>query len=82
LVALELFTRQGFHGTNIREIARLADVSQGAIYTYYASKEAIFEGLARSYRVPGQFRRLVGQFLGYTGNGSHAELVLSTDLFE
>ncbi len=48
--ALELFTKQGFHGTNIRDIARQAEVSQGAIYTYYPSKEAIFEGLARSYR--------------------------------
>ena len=48
--ALDLFTKQGFHGTNIREIAEKAGVSQGAIYTYYSSKEAIFEGLVRSYR--------------------------------
>jgi AcrR family transcriptional regulator len=48
--ALDLFTRQGFHGTNIREIAERAGVSQGAIYTYYAGKEAIFEELVRSYR--------------------------------
>jgi AcrR family transcriptional regulator len=48
--ALDLFTQQGFHGTNMREIARKAGVSQGAIYTYYASKEAIFEGLVRVYR--------------------------------
>ena len=48
--ALELFTRQGFHGTNIRDIAEKAQVSQGAIYMYYPSKEAIFEGLVRSYR--------------------------------
>jgi AcrR family transcriptional regulator len=48
--ALEFFTTQGFHGTNIRDIAEKAGVSQGAIYTYYPSKEAIFEGLVRSYR--------------------------------
>src|SRR5947209_2426876 len=48
--ALELFTQQGFHGTNIRDIAEKAHVSQGAIYMYYPSKEAIFEGLVRSYR--------------------------------
>jgi AcrR family transcriptional regulator len=48
--ALELFTRQGFHGTNIRDIAGKAGVSQGAIYMYYPSKESIFEGLVRSYR--------------------------------
>jgi AcrR family transcriptional regulator len=48
--ALELFTRQGFHGTNIREIAEKVGVSTGAIYTYYSSKEGIFEALVRSYR--------------------------------
>jgi AcrR family transcriptional regulator len=48
--ALELFTTQGFHGTNIRDIAEKAGVSQGAIYTYYASKEGIFEQLVAIYR--------------------------------
>lgn len=48
--ALKLFTRQGFHGTNIREIAEEIGVSTGAIYTYYPSKEAIFASLVRGYR--------------------------------
>ena len=48
--ALKLFTTQGFHGTNIREIAEKVGVSTGAIYTYYSGKEAIFESLVRSYR--------------------------------
>jgi AcrR family transcriptional regulator len=48
--ALELFTTQGFHGTNIRDIAEKAGVSQGAIYTYYPSKEALFEKLVKTYR--------------------------------
>jgi len=48
--ALKLFTKQGFHGTNIREIAEKVGISTGAIYTYYPSKEAIFEGLVQSYR--------------------------------
>ncbi|HEV3041847.1 MAG TPA: TetR/AcrR family transcriptional regulator [Candidatus Angelobacter sp.] len=48
--ALELFTKQGFHGTNIRDIAEKAGVSLGAIYAYYPSKEMIFEGLVRIYR--------------------------------
>lgn len=48
--ALELFTMQGFHGTNIRDIAEKAGVSQGAIYTYYSSKEALFEKLVKTYR--------------------------------
>lgn len=47
--ALSLFTRQGFHGTNIRDIAELAQVSTGAIYTYFPTKEALFESLVHSY---------------------------------
>jgi AcrR family transcriptional regulator len=47
--ALSLFTRQGFHGTNIRDIAELAHVSTGAIYTYFPTKEALFESLVHSY---------------------------------
>ena len=47
--ALALFTRQGFHGTNTREIAQNAEISTGAIYTYYPTKEALFESLVRNY---------------------------------
>jgi AcrR family transcriptional regulator len=47
--ALALFTRQGFHGTNMREIAQKAEISTGAIYTYYPTKEALFESLVRNY---------------------------------
>jgi AcrR family transcriptional regulator len=47
--ALALFTKQGFHGTNIRQIAEKAEVSTGAIYTYYRSKEDLFVSLVRNY---------------------------------
>jgi len=47
--ALALFTRQGFHGTIIREIAEKAKISTGAIYTYYPTKEALFVSLVRNY---------------------------------
>jgi AcrR family transcriptional regulator len=43
--ALQLFTRKGFHGTTVREIAEKANVSMGNLYTYYNTKEAIFIGL-------------------------------------
>jgi len=46
--ALSLFTRQGFHGTSIREIAELAEVSTGAIYTYFPTKDALFESVVHS----------------------------------
>jgi len=48
--ALELFTRQGFHGTNIREIAERAEVSTGAIYTYYPTKESLYLSVLEKYR--------------------------------
>jgi len=43
--ALKLFTRQGFHGTTVRQIARNAGVSMGKLYLYYPNKEDIFVGL-------------------------------------
>jgi AcrR family transcriptional regulator len=46
--ALQLFTRRGFNGTNIREIADAAGVSTGAIYTYYPSKVALFTSVVHS----------------------------------
>jgi AcrR family transcriptional regulator len=43
--AEKLFSRQGFHGTGLREIADAAGVSLGNIYNHFATKEAIFEAL-------------------------------------
>jgi len=43
--ALQLFTRKGFHGTTVREIAQRARVSMGNLYIYYPTKEDIFIGL-------------------------------------
>jgi AcrR family transcriptional regulator len=40
--ARQLFTRQGFHGTTVREIAQAAGVSMGKLYLYYPTKEDIF----------------------------------------
>ena len=43
--ALHLFTRKGFHGTTVREIAKKAGVSMGKLYIYYDTKEDIFVDL-------------------------------------
>jgi len=48
--AFSLFTRQGFHGTNIRDIAEQAQVSTGAIYTYFPTKDALYESVVLSYQ--------------------------------
>ena len=37
--ALHLFTRKGFHGTTVREIAKRAGVSMGKLYIYYDKKK-------------------------------------------
>jgi AcrR family transcriptional regulator len=39
--ARDLFSRQGYHGTSMPEIARAADVSVGLIYHIFANKEEI-----------------------------------------
>jgi AcrR family transcriptional regulator len=47
--ARELFIKQGFHRTSMRDIARGAEVSLGNLYNYYPTKEAIFESLINGY---------------------------------
>lgn len=41
-VAARLFASQGYHGTNTREIAQLASVSENTVFRYFASKEELF----------------------------------------
>lgn len=48
--ALGRFTRQGFHGTTMRDIANAARVSIGNIYNYYHTKLDLFESLVRRYQ--------------------------------
>lgn len=48
LAAQKLFTRQGFHGTPVREIAQKAGVSMGKLYLYYPTKEDIFIALVKN----------------------------------
>ncbi len=40
--AVVLFSKQGFHGTSTREIARLADVSEVTVFRYFEHKDDIF----------------------------------------
>ena len=48
--AAALFSRQGYHGTTTREIARLADVSEVTVFRYFEHKEDIFgRALASSF---------------------------------
>ena len=45
LAAETLFAAKGYHGATTREIARAADVSEGTLYNYFASKRDLFTGL-------------------------------------
>lgn len=40
--ALELFSEQGYHGTNTKEVAARAGVATGSVYRYFADKKALF----------------------------------------
>lgn len=43
--AQELFVRQGYHGTSMRQIASQAGIALGGIYNHFSGKEAIFREL-------------------------------------
>lgn len=47
--ALELFSRRGYRGTSMRDIARAADLSTGNVYHHFRDKEEVFETLLGQY---------------------------------
>jgi AcrR family transcriptional regulator len=47
--ALKLFSRVGYHGASIRDIARAARASTGNVYHHFPDKEAIFTALIEEY---------------------------------
>jgi AcrR family transcriptional regulator len=47
--ALKLFSRRGYHGTSIRDIAQAARASTGNVYHQFPDKEAIFTALIEQY---------------------------------
>jgi TetR/AcrR family transcriptional regulator, acrAB operon repressor len=49
--ALKLFSRCGYHGTSIRDIAEAAKASTGNVYHHFPDKEAIFNALIEQYLV-------------------------------
>lgn len=47
--AHDLFIRQGYHGTSMRQIARNAGIALGGLYNHFASKEAVFQAVFMEY---------------------------------
>ena len=43
--AVELFLKQGYHATSMRQIADQAGLALGGIYNHFKGKEEIFEGI-------------------------------------
>jgi len=70
-VALELFTKKGYDRTSVREIARLAGLSQAGLLHHFSTKEELFievlrrrdvrnrEEFRSSHGDPNSIRRLV-----------------------
>lgn len=48
--AEQCFARAGFHRTTMQDICKAANVSPGALYVYFDSKEALIEGIAERNR--------------------------------
>ncbi|MFN0218768.1 MAG: TetR/AcrR family transcriptional regulator [Hyphomicrobium sp.] len=48
--SLKCFARSGFHATTMQDICREAEVSPGALYVYFDSKEALIAGLCERDR--------------------------------
>ena len=47
--SLHLFAEKGFHGTSMRDIARTADLTEGLIYHYFASKRDLFRAIIEEH---------------------------------
>jgi AcrR family transcriptional regulator len=48
--ARRVFLADGFDGASMNDIARVAGVSKGTLYVYFASKEQLFEAMIREDR--------------------------------
>jgi AcrR family transcriptional regulator len=57
--ALTVFSRDGFSGARLDEIAELAGCTKGTIYVYFPSKEELFKAVVRKLITP-QFRQVDG----------------------
>lgn len=50
--ALDEFFEKGFAATRIDDVAQRASLSKGALYLYFESKDALFQGLVESLATP------------------------------
>ena len=62
--ARAVFEQHGLEGASIREIARRAGYTPGAIYSYFDSKEAIYGALLGESLDARQFAGMAAIFIG------------------
>ncbi|MCK5199647.1 MAG: TetR/AcrR family transcriptional regulator [Spirochaetales bacterium] len=43
--AVELFSKQGYHGTSIRELAKAVGIKESSLYNHYSGKSSIFDAI-------------------------------------
>lgn len=56
--ALDLFSRQGFAGASVRQIARAVGLRESSLYNHFESKEAIYHALIDAYGPASSAQRL------------------------
>lgn len=68
-VALELFSRKGFHNVSMQQIAEASEFAVGSLYNFFESKEALFEELTES-----RSERIIGDLVAVLdGPGNEVE---------
>jgi AcrR family transcriptional regulator len=50
--AFAVFTKNGYAGTRVEEVAKRAGVSKGLLYLYFKTKEELFKSVIRSLVIP------------------------------
>ena len=60
--ARQLFLEKGYNGSNLRHIAKAAQVSMGGIYHHFSSKEEIYQVLIKDVSVATEMQKLIHEF--------------------
>lgn len=67
--ALILFVEKGFAATRVEEVAKLAGVSKGTLFLYFASKEELFKAVVRE-NISGRLKEWNDEFESFQGNSA------------
>lgn len=67
--ALALFVEKGFAATRVEEVAKLAGVSKGTLFLYYASKEELLKAVVRE-NISGRFAQWTAELESFQGSSA------------